>query len=266
MPVLLSIKIFRQPAPDLVEDQTYQRLGPADVGWRHDQIQRGRLSAFDKIPDLPITPSRDLRDDGIAIQPEERHCRRQHAGALVFTLVQELARRRRDDRMWPGIAKMRGRHHRVQGGFDRTLWIRQEIRHANEGLVFLSVEHVEDSAHQQRMACFLPVIALFQGSFGIDEHVRDVLNVAHLPLSTTNLHQRIIGSRLSIGWIEQQDAAMEGAEARGEIPVLAFDVVNDATTRPGQKGRNDKANALARTGWCKTEHMLRSVMAQVLAP
>jgi hypothetical protein len=39
MPVLLGIEIFRQPPPDLVEDQAYQRLGSADIGRWHDQIQ-----------------------------------------------------------------------------------------------------------------------------------------------------------------------------------------------------------------------------------
>src|ERR1700744_2352791 len=105
--MLLSIEIFRQPPSDLVEDQAYQWLGPADVGWRHDQIQRGRLYAFDQILDLPITPSRDLGDDGVAIETEKRHRGRQHTGALVLAFVQELARGRRNDRMWSGMTKMR---------------------------------------------------------------------------------------------------------------------------------------------------------------
>src|SRR6516165_6866617 len=59
---------------------------------------------------------------------------------------------------------------------------------------------------------------------------------------------------------------MEGAEARSQIPVLALDIVNDTAARPGQKGRNDEANALARPRRRKTEHMLRSIVAQVMAP
>src|SRR6516165_9187301 len=58
---------------------------------------------------------------------------------------------------------------------------------------------------------------------------------------------------------------MQGAEARCQTPVLPFDVVNNTTTRPGQKGRNDEANALARTGRCKAKHMLRSIVPKVMA-
>src|SRR3954451_14373052 len=106
MPMLLSTEIFRQPSPDLVEYQPYQRLGSAYVGWRHDQVQRGRLSAFDEVTDAPIASSRDLRDNGIAVKTEKRHCRRQYAGALVFALGKKLACGRGNDRMWTGTTKM----------------------------------------------------------------------------------------------------------------------------------------------------------------
>ena len=89
------------------------------------------------------------------------------------------------------------------------------------------VKHMQDRAYQQRVAGLLPVIALFQGSFRIDEHVRNVLDIAHLPFTAANLQQRIIGGRSSVGRIEQQDPAMLGAETRGQIPVLALDVMNN---------------------------------------
>src|SRR6516225_5680493 len=109
------------------------------------------------------------------------------------------------------------------------------------------------------------MIASFQGSFGIDKHVRDVLDVAHLPLPTANLQEGIIGSRSSVGRIEQQDATMPSAEARGQIPVLAFYVMDNATTRPGQKGRNDKANPFPASGRSETQDVLRSIMPEVIA-
>ena len=71
---------------------------------------------------------------------------------------------------------------------------------------------MQDGAYQKRVACLLPVIALLQRSFGIHEHIRDVLDVAHLPLSAADLQKWIIGGRSSVGRIEQQDPAMPGAE------------------------------------------------------
>jgi hypothetical protein len=35
---------YSQTPADLVEDQAHQRLGAADVGWRHDVVKRNRLS------------------------------------------------------------------------------------------------------------------------------------------------------------------------------------------------------------------------------
>src|SRR4051794_39334630 len=58
---------------------------------------------------------------------------------------------------------------------------------------------------------------------------------------------------------------MKGAEARSQIPILAFDVMNNTATGPGQEGRNNQAHALARTRRRKTKNMFRSVMAKVVA-
>ena len=64
------------------------------------------------------------------------------------------------------------------------------------------------------MGCLLPVIAALQAPFGIDEDVGDVLDVADLPFSAANLEQRVVGGRFGIGRIEQQHAAMPGADNR----------------------------------------------------
>src|SRR3546814_2919010 len=44
------VQLLGQAAPDLVEDEPDERLGPADVGWRNDQIERHRMGAFDQLP------------------------------------------------------------------------------------------------------------------------------------------------------------------------------------------------------------------------
>ena len=58
---------------------------------------------------------------------------------------------------------------------------------------------------------------------------------------------------------------MKCAEARGQRPVLALDVMNDGRARPGQKRGDNKADAFARSGGRETENMLRSVVAQIVA-
>ena len=108
------------------------------------------------------------------------------------------------------------------------------------------------------------MIAPFQRSLGVHQYVRDVLDIAHLPLAAANLKQRIVGRRLRIGRIEQQYAAMSRAKARRQSPVLTLDVVHDAAAGPGQKRRHHEADALAGSCRCKAQHVLRSIMAQIV--
>ena len=58
------------------------------------------------------------------------------------------------------------------------------------------------------------MIAALETAFGIDQHVRDILHVAHLPLSVTHLQQRIVGGRGGVGWIEQEHAAVARPKGR----------------------------------------------------
>jgi hypothetical protein len=56
-----------------------------------------------------------------------------------------------------------------------------------------------------------------------------------------------------------------GAKAGGQLPVLALDVVDDGRARPGQQRGHDQADALAGSGRREAQHMLRPVMAQIVA-
>src|SRR3546814_6568590 len=73
------MQMFGQPAADLVEHKTDQRLGAADVGGRHDQIERDRRLALDQIGNAPITARRDGRDGWLPVEAEERHRRGQRS-------------------------------------------------------------------------------------------------------------------------------------------------------------------------------------------
>src|SRR5688572_16647627 len=88
MPAALGLEFLGETATDLVEDQPYQRLGTADVRWRYDEIERGRPIILNEISDAPVAAACHLGNDGIAIEPEERHRGRKHAGPFVLALVQ----------------------------------------------------------------------------------------------------------------------------------------------------------------------------------
>ena len=83
----LEMKILGQSPPDLVQDQSHQRLGSADVRRRHHEIERRWPLVFDEIADAPVAASRDLCDNRIAIKTEERHGGGEHAGAFVLAFV-----------------------------------------------------------------------------------------------------------------------------------------------------------------------------------
>ena len=76
---------------------------------------------------------------------------------------------------------------------------------------------------------------------------------AHLPLTAPDLEQRIVGRRLRVGRIEQQHPTVLGAEAGGELPVLALDVVDDRRT--GQVSSDGMTRpALAAPGRREAQH------------
>src|SRR4051812_8741758 len=79
MPTPFGLEIFGETAADLVEDQSHQRLGATDVRRRHDEIERRWPFVLNEIPDTPVAATRYLRNDGIAIETEERHRGGQHA-------------------------------------------------------------------------------------------------------------------------------------------------------------------------------------------
>lgn len=102
------------------------------------------------------------------------------------------------------------------------------------------------------------------GALGINENVRDVLNITDFPFSLPHFQKRIVSCRMHIGWIEQKGSAMTGPEACGQIPVLALDVMDNTASRPGQQRRHNEAHAFAGSGWRKAQHMLRAVMTKII--
>ncbi len=122
---------------------------------------------------------------------------------------------------------------------------------------------MQNGPDEQRMAGLLPVVAPFKRAFGIDQHIGDVLHVAHLVDAASHFHQRVVGCRCLIGRIKQKRAAEPGAEACGQLPVLALDIMHDRRVRPCQQRRDDKANTFAAAGRCEAEHMFRAVVTKI---
>ena len=58
---------------------------------------------------------------------------------------------------------------------------------------------------------------------------------------------------------------MLGTKASGELPVLAFDIMDDRRSRPCQQRRHDQADALAGARWRETQNMLRAVVTKIVA-
>src|SRR3546814_6388712 len=114
-------------------------------------------------------------------------------------------------------------------------------------LFFLRVEDVKDSADQERVGGFFPMVPPFERTFGIDQNIGDILDIAHLMRAAAYLQQRVVSSGSNVGRIEQQRVREARTPAGGELPVLALDVVDDGTAGPTQQRRDDQANALPRT-------------------
>src|SRR6185295_19675913 len=73
MPTSSGLEILGETTPDLVEDQSHQGLGPTDVRRRHNEIERRRPFVLNEIADAPVAAARYLRNDGVAVETEERH-------------------------------------------------------------------------------------------------------------------------------------------------------------------------------------------------
>jgi hypothetical protein len=122
---------------------------------------------------------------------------------------------------------------------------------------------MQDRADKQRMAGLFPMVTFVEAAFGIDQDVSDVLDVAHFPFALPYLQQRVVGRRFHVGRIEEQHAAVPGAKACCQRPVLAFDVMDDAASRPGQQRRHNEADAFAAAGRREAQDMLRTIVAQI---
>src|SRR3546814_16651177 len=113
----VSVELLGQPMPDLIENEANEWLCPRNIRRRNDQIERGRMVGLNQVGDAPVAARCDRRDGRVAIETKKRHRGGEDAAALVLRFVQNLARRRCDDRvnLWRFLgAEMLGRSHPAQ--------------------------------------------------------------------------------------------------------------------------------------------------------
>ena len=152
-------------------------------------------------------------------------------------------------------------HHPMQRQLERASRIAEKVRYAAQRFVLAGVQHMQDRADQQRVTGLLPVIALLQRTFGIDQDVGDVLHVAHFMRAAPNLQQRVVGRRTGISRVKQQAVREARAPASGDLPVLALDVVDDGGCRPGQQRRHHQAHAFTRSRRREGQDVFRPFVA-----
>ena len=214
-------------AADLVEDQADERLRPlmseggttrySDTGCSAAIRSAMRQSQRDVTSATVGSRYRPRNDMAVDSTPD----------ALVVRFVEHFARSRMRPRDAEAIAEVRRGHHPVQRQLEWAGRVGEEVGDAAQRLVLARIEHMQDGADQQRVRSLLPVVALLQRAFGIDQNVRDVLHVAHFARRPPHLQQREQAADFASVGLNSRHVREARAPAGGDLPVLALDVVDD---------------------------------------
>ena len=265
MPPALRFKLLGQPPADLVEDQADQRLGAADVGRRHDEVERRRVPrprrdrrcASRSGGSLSPRPDRD-RGRGTTWRCDSTP---ERSFSHLFSSSRAALATTGCDAASPRCGVVIIARSVVSIG---RLRIGEEIGDAGERLVRLGVEHMQDRADQQRVAGLLPVVPALQRAFGIDQHVGDVLDVAHFPFAAAHLEQRIVGGALR-RWSDRTAARGRSARASRRSELQFSPLMSWTMAEPGQVSSvgTTRPTPLPRPGRREAQHMLRAVVAEI---
>src|SRR6185437_2031500 len=115
------------------------------------------------------------------------------------------------------------------------------------------------------MTCLLPMIAALEGAFGVNENIGYVLRVTYLAIALADLEERIVRRAGRVCRIEKEHGPKPRSPTRGQLVILALDVVDDRRMRPSQESRDDKADALPGSGRRKTEHVFWTIVSEIVA-
>ena len=135
-----------------------------------------------------------------------------------------------------------------------------------ERLVRFRVQQVKNGAGKKRRAGLHPVI-VESLAVRVDDHMHDVLHVLRLVhRAQPHLFERVVLDARAggVGRIElEAELAHALARARGEVPVLALEVVDQRGVWPRQQGRHHHAYALAATRRRDDQDVTRTAIAQI---
>ena len=159
-----------------------------------------------------------------------------------------------------------GLEHPLDGVHQRAARIAQKPGQAAQRLGGFGVKQMEDGPGQQRGPGLDPVV-VEPLAVRIDHHVHDVLHVlGFVHRAQPHLLKRVVldAGAGGVGRIElEADLPQALARARGKLPILALEVVDQGRVWPGQQGRNHHADALAAPRGRHHQHMARAAVAQI---
>src|SRR5476649_274589 len=128
------------------------------------------------------------------------------------------------------------------------------------------VADVQNHSRRDGRSGILPVALLRAVLASADDHVRDILGVAHIARrEDPHLAQRIeSGAGLFLDRRKlEAEMSLLAAETGRFRPVLTLDVVDHSTLFPRQQRRNHQTDAFSATCWRERENVFGTVMAEV---
>ena len=128
------------------------------------------------------------------------------------------------------------------------------------------IANVQDHSRRDGSCGILPVALLRAVLTGTDDHVGDILGVAHVTWrEETHLAQRIESrARLLLNRRKlEAEMALTAAKPRRLRPILTFDVIDHRALSPSQERRNHQAHAFAAPRWRERKNMLWPVVAEI---
>src|SRR6516165_9024381 len=115
------------------------------------------------------------------------------------------------------------------------------------------------------MTCLLPMIAALKRTFRINKNIGYILRVPYLAVALADLEERIVGRAGGVCRIEKEHGPKPRSPTRGQLVILALDVVDDRGMRPRQESWDDKADALPGSGGRKAEDVFWTIVSEIVA-
>ena len=272
-----EVEGFGEASQPLVEQHAHERAGAVEIGGGHGEVEAQGALVIHEVEQAEIGGGGVAGDEGVAVEVKEGEGGGDHAAALAVGLVEQGAGGAGD--YWVGTGGLAGEgigpaagsvlivgavEHLFESLLERTLGVAEQVHTTAQGLVGFGIEDVEEHPNQEGMGGAVPMVSP-SVAVGVDEDVGDDLGVPYFIGTEPDLFEGVVaGGAFLGGGVEAQAEAAElsCAPARGEGPVLAFDVVHEHRMGPSEQVGHHQAYALARPGGSEDEDMLRTVVPE----